>query len=161
VSERKPPGVSWETWTERKIREAQQHGRFDNLPGYGKPIPDLDKPYDDLWWVKDKLRRERLSTLPPTLALRKEVEDVLDNLADIPSEDAVRRTVERLNEQIVHVNRTAISGPPLRMGPLDPDAVVAQWARTPRPEAEPPPVAPEPVQRVPRWWRRRRRVIND
>jgi hypothetical protein len=77
MTERKPPGIGFQTWVERQIREAMERGEFDNLPGAGKPIPDLDKPHDELWWVKDKLRRERLSYLPPTLALRKEAEDAL------------------------------------------------------------------------------------
>jgi hypothetical protein len=52
-----------------------ERGEFDNLPGAGKPIPALDKPHDELWWITQKLRRENLSYLPATLALRKEAED--------------------------------------------------------------------------------------
>ncbi len=37
---RKPPGVSWESWTERKIREGIERGEFDGLPGAGKPPRD-------------------------------------------------------------------------------------------------------------------------
>src|SRR5919112_6797204 len=77
MTDRKPPGIDFGTWVEHKIREAAERGAFDNLPGAGKPIPDLDTPYDELWWIKDKLRRENLSYLPATLALRKEVEDAL------------------------------------------------------------------------------------
>ncbi len=44
MTERKPPGVSFETWIDKQIREAADRGEFDNLPGAGKPIPDLDKP---------------------------------------------------------------------------------------------------------------------
>ena len=68
MTERKPPGIGFGTWVERQIREAAERGEFDNLPGAGKPIADLDKPHDELWWVKDKLRREHLSYLPPTIA---------------------------------------------------------------------------------------------
>jgi hypothetical protein len=28
--------------------------------GAGKPIPDIDDPYDELWWVRKWVRRERL-----------------------------------------------------------------------------------------------------
>ena len=66
MTDRKPAGVGFGTWVERQIREAAERGEFDNLPGAGKPIADLDKPHDELWWVKDKLRREQLSYLPPT-----------------------------------------------------------------------------------------------
>lgn len=45
---------------ENRIREAMARGEFDNLPGEGKPIPDIDDPYDPLWWVKSWVRRARL-----------------------------------------------------------------------------------------------------
>ncbi len=45
---------------ENRIREAMAEGKFDNLPGLGRPIPDLDEPYDPDWWVKRWIVRERL-----------------------------------------------------------------------------------------------------
>jgi transposase InsO family protein len=45
---------------ENRIREAAEAGAFDRLPGAGRPLPDLDEPYDELWWVRRWLRRERL-----------------------------------------------------------------------------------------------------
>lgn len=48
---------------ENRILEAIEDGRFDNLAGAGKPIPDIDEPYDPLWWVKKWIRREGLSRL--------------------------------------------------------------------------------------------------
>jgi hypothetical protein len=74
MTDRKPPGVTWETWIDRQIREGMERGDFDGLPGHGKPLQDVDRPHDELWWVRDKLRREGVSYLPPTLALRKDVE---------------------------------------------------------------------------------------
>jgi hypothetical protein len=50
--------MKWDSLAEDRIREAQASGEFDNLPGFGKPIPGIDEPYDELWWVKDKLKRE-------------------------------------------------------------------------------------------------------
>jgi hypothetical protein len=41
------------------IREAMERGAFDNLPGAGKPIPDIDQPYDPMWWLKKKLADEQ------------------------------------------------------------------------------------------------------
>lgn len=45
-------------YVERKIREAMARGEFDDLPGAGKPIPNLND--DPLWWVKKFVERERL-----------------------------------------------------------------------------------------------------
>src|SRR5262249_40367699 len=85
MTERKPPGMSWETWPDRQIREGMERGEFDGLPGHGKPLADLNRPRDDLWWVKDKLRRESVSFLPPTLVLRKDVELAREQIAAAPS----------------------------------------------------------------------------
>lgn len=34
-----------EDWIGLQIRVAQERGDFDDLPGAGKPIPDLDRPW--------------------------------------------------------------------------------------------------------------------
>jgi hypothetical protein len=127
VTDRKPPGVRFETWVERQIREATERGEFDNLPGAGRPIADLDEPHDELWWVRRKLRLENLSYLPPTLALRKAAEDALAAAARAGSEDQVRRIVAEINARIVEGNRKAASGPPSNLVPFDVDRVVRAW----------------------------------
>ena len=127
MTERKPPGVGFGAWVERQIREAAERGAFDNLPGAGKPIADLDKPHDELWWVKDKLRRENLSYLPPTIALRRQAEDALAAAYQARSEDQVRRIVADINARIVDGNRKAASGPPLNLVPFDTERVVRTW----------------------------------
>jgi hypothetical protein len=127
MTERKPPGVGFETWVERQLREAAERGAFDDLPGAGKPIPDLDQPHDELWWVKQKLRRENFSYLPPTIALRKQAEEALEAAAGAGSEDAVRRIVADINAKIIEGNRKAASGPPLNLAPFDVERVVRDW----------------------------------
>ena len=74
--ERKRP-LSWNLLAEERIQAAQADGEFDNLPGFGKPIPGIDEPHDELWWVKQKLKREQLSRLPPALAIRLDVQTTL------------------------------------------------------------------------------------
>jgi Domain of unknown function (DUF1992) len=127
MTERKPPGVGFQSWVQRQIQEAMERGEFDNLPGAGKPIADLDKPHDELWWVKDKLRRENLSYLPATLALRKEAEDALAAALRARSEAQVRRILAAINRKILDGNRKAASGPPLNLMPYDVERVVADW----------------------------------
>lgn len=127
MTERKPPGVSFESWVEKQIREAVERGDFDALPGLGKPLPSLDEPYDEMWWVKDKMRREHLSYLPPTLALRKEAEDALATAARARSETEVRRIVRDINDKIQRALRQTLSGPPLNLAPFDVDRVVREW----------------------------------
>jgi hypothetical protein len=136
VTERKPPGVGFTSWVERQIREATERGAFDDLPGAGKPIPDLDKPHDDLWWIREKLRREDLTYLPPTLAVRKEAEDALLAAATAGSEAEVRRILDEINAKILEANRKAASGPPPNLAPFDVDRAVARW-RERRAEGQP------------------------
>lgn len=128
MSERKPFGVTWETWIDRQVREGMERGEFDGLPGHGRPLDDVDRPHDELWWVKQKLAREGVSFLPPTLAVRKELEEALEQVAAASSEAEVRRIVEAINAKIRSVNARATSGPPSNLMPLDVDRVVREWA---------------------------------
>ncbi len=50
----------YESVVERRIREAVERGDFEDLPGAGKPLPHAGKPHDELWWVKNWLRRNDL-----------------------------------------------------------------------------------------------------
>jgi hypothetical protein len=49
-----------ELLAENRILQAMEEGKFDNLPGFGKPLPDVDEPYDPDWWVKKWVQREKL-----------------------------------------------------------------------------------------------------
>lgn len=49
-----------EVLAENRIQQAVEEGKFDDLPGCGKPIPDIDDPYDPDWWIRKWVRRERL-----------------------------------------------------------------------------------------------------
>jgi Domain of unknown function (DUF1992) len=137
MTERKPPGIPFETWVERRIREATERGEFDNLPGAGKPIEDLDKPHDELWWIRQKLRREDLAYLPPTIALRKAAEDALATARQAGSEAEVRRILADINARIQEGNRKAASGPPLNLAPFDVERVVRDWRRRQGPPGGP------------------------
>jgi DnaJ-like protein len=129
MTERKPPGVPWESWIDKQIREAEEHGEFDDLPGAGQPIPDLDKPFDEMWWVKNKLQREGLSYMPPSLALRKQAHDALEAASRAQSEADVRLLIADINEKIREANRKGIRGPSLMLVPFDAEAVVRQWRK--------------------------------
>lgn len=118
----------YESWIDRQIRLAQERGEFDDLPGSGKPIPGAGEHYDEEWWLKDLVRREKLTGLAPaTLALRKEVETLDATLAKLKSEQAVRSYVAHLNARIVKANRGHLDGPPVVLQLVDPDAAIESW----------------------------------
>lgn len=150
---------------EQQIRQAIESGELDSSPGHGKPLTGLDGPHDEMWWIKQKLRDEGLSVLPPALELRKEVEATLSTIAGMISETGVRRLLGDLNEKIRAMNRRPPSwGPPLNMMPLDIDEKVAEWRLT-RPTPSAPAAAPSPEDRTEAGeaavtGRRRRRVFR-
>jgi hypothetical protein len=144
MTERKPSNVTFESWIEYQIRRAQEAGAFDNLPGAGKPLPDIDRRRGELDWVVSYIRRENLDVLPvlpPALALAKELEDLPEKLARQRSERQVRAIVEDLNRRIGQAHRLPQSGPPLRVMPVDVDSVVAEW-RERRAGGQQPPACP-------------------
>ena len=127
MTREKPPGTSWESWIEQQIREAQEAGAFDRLPGAGKPLPNLTGEYDPLWWVKQLAQREQISMLPPALELLRKVESELATVWTLSDEGHVRSRVLALNREISKVNATATEGPPTRLGPMNVDEIVAEW----------------------------------
>ncbi|MDG4810058.1 DUF1992 domain-containing protein [Micromonospora sp. WMMD1120] len=153
---------AWEAAVEAQIRGAVQRGEFDNLPGMGKPIPGRGTPYDESWWIKSFLEREALPgdlLLPTPLQLRRRIEQVPDEVRDLPTEEAVRAFVGQLNAQIVAWLRNP-EGPRVVVRPVNVDEVVRRW----RAEHAPPRLTTPPTERVsvvagPRrgWWRRWRR----
>jgi hypothetical protein len=123
---RKKPGETHERHVERIIREAQEEGAFDRLSCAGKPLP-LTGHLEEAWWIKEKLRRERLSDLPESLAIRLEAERVLAGIGREGDERVVRERLEALNVRIRKVNRTAVAGPPTTLAPLDVEETVRRW----------------------------------
>src|SRR5262245_29842811 len=126
------PGMtgSHETWLDRQIRQAQERGEFDNLPGAGKPLPDHGELYDENWWLKQWVRRENLTGIAPTsLRIRKEADELMDRLAKETSEHSVRRIIADLNERIAQAQRGLVDGPPVVVKPVDVEATVEAWKR--------------------------------
>jgi hypothetical protein len=137
MTERKPPGVSFESWIDKQIRDATARGEFDNLPGAGKPIADLDKPYDEVW-VQRHLQKQGVSTedlLPTPLRLRKEIERLPETVRTLGAEQAVREIVEELNQRIMQHLR-APTGPPVPVVPVRVERVLEGWRADRRAAAE-------------------------
>ncbi|HVV18912.1 MAG TPA: DUF1992 domain-containing protein [Pseudonocardiaceae bacterium] len=105
----------WESVIDKQIREAQERGEFDNLPGAGKPLAGLDQPYDENWWVKALLRRESLADPAP---LRAEVDRLLERVSRLTLESSVRDIVADLNTRLRNAGESAT---------VDADAVVRAW----------------------------------
>jgi hypothetical protein len=160
----------YESLVERQIREAQERGEFDNLPGAGKPLRGLDSDDPD-WWVKQLMQREGLDmtdAMPPAMALRKEAAAFPHSLLDLRTEESVRAVLDDYNRRVRLDRLRPVVGPfpPLLARTVDADELVEQWRalRAERHVEEPP--RQQAAERVPPsnpslvrydsepWWRR-------
>ena len=158
MTERKPPGMSFETWVDAQISQGLARGDFDGLAGAGRPLPRSSLDETGYEWVLAKARKENLDVLgmlPPGLALRKEREDLPRRAEELPSEAAVRALAEDYNARVQAFWRRPQES---RWSPVpglaDVEALVAGWVSA-RPVPEPEVVVPAPPQAP--WWRRFRR----
>jgi hypothetical protein len=163
MTERKPQGMTFESWVEQQIRRAHDEGAFEGLSLAGKPLPRRDREKSSYEWALEWARREEGEVgamLPTGLALRKEREELPALLARQTSEDAVRALVVAHVERVDRYYRQPVDGVWIPVGMPDVEDMVAEWRRTrpavvadPDPAPDPAP-APAPSRRR-GWWRRR------
>ncbi|GAB3233772.1 DUF1992 domain-containing protein [Glycomyces halotolerans] len=123
MSDRRAAGV------ERMLREAEERGEFQNLPGSGKPLPGIGERLDQDWWLRQKAARENIGdqALPVNLRLRREVADLETTLDRLEDETAVRAHLDELNERIRAALIGPPDGPPLHFGPVETETALAAW----------------------------------
>lgn len=158
MTERKPQGMSFETWIEHQITQAQERGAFEGLEGTGRPLPQRVKEQTSYEWALEWARRQQADPkdlLPPGMALRREREDLALRVPQLPSEAAVRATVAEFNARVEAHWRRPQDGPDAVPGLADEDALVRLWQVTRPPPAPVEPVAAPEGTRPRRWWHRR------
>jgi hypothetical protein len=157
MTDRKPQGVSFETWVEQQIRQAQERGAFTGLPGEGEPLR-IDPEQTAYDWALAKARREGVETadmLPPGLRLRRERDELPERVLRLGTEAAVRALVADYDARVeAFWRRPAESRWAAVPGLADVEALVAHWTahRPPPPPPRAEAAVPEPRRR---WWRRR------
>ncbi len=163
----------WESPVDRQIREAQERGDFDDLPGAGKPL-DLSDADDPDWWLKRFAARENIDlggALPGALALRKESAGYPESLADVRREEHVREILADYNRRVLADRLRPAVGhlPPLLARTVDLDEMVVEWRTLregiAREAAEralaAASVEPPALARPHGWWRRLGRRRRD
>jgi hypothetical protein len=161
MTERKPTGMSIETWIDSQIARAREDGAFEGLPGAGKPLPYREQESSYEWalkWARRENGGELTGMLPTGLALRKEREELPGKVAQQTSEAAVRALVEAHNARVDQYYRRPVEGVWVPVGMADVEEVVAGWRRTrpapaPPADVDVPAAAPDAARR--RWFRRR------
>ena len=89
---------------EERIREAQNRGEFNDLPGSGAPLDMEDDSHvpEDLRLAYKILRNA--NCLPPELKLKKEIRQMEDMLDGIPDEKEKYRLIKQINFKITKLN---------------------------------------------------------
>ena len=82
----------WESAIDKQIREAQERGDFDNLPGQGRPLPN--EAWDDEWGLAYHILRQAGETLP-WISLGRDIEAAQEKLKALPSDAATLPRHER------------------------------------------------------------------
>lgn len=127
MTQRKPPGMGFESWIDRQIREAEERGEFDDLPSAGKPLPGAGKALEEDWWIKRKVREEEgAAGLPPSLVLRKQAETARARALAATTDAEARAIIEKMNAEILDALRKPLSGPPLTLMPFDVDELLRE-----------------------------------
>jgi hypothetical protein len=139
-------------YVETAIQQAIRRGEFDDLPGAGKPIPDLGSSHDPDWWIRRKIQIEQLTGLgPPALLLRVESAELETRLDELSREDDVREAIEDFNRRVIEARRQLLGGPPVVTPTRDVEAEVVAWAERRVQRADTASDAAPPRRR----WRRR------
>jgi hypothetical protein len=176
VTERKPQALSYTSWIDQQIADAERRGVFDNLPGAGKPLAIRPEGGGDFGqaWMRDYARREGVAPeefLPAPLRLRREIERLDETVSGFGSEAEVREAAADLNRRVAEWRRIPL-GPPVHVRLVNADDLVRRWraarsAATRGGTGQPGTTAPsgpdqpaaardcEPSGRR-RWWRRSR-----
>jgi hypothetical protein len=106
---------------DRRIEEAMREGKFDNLPGAGKPLDLEPMPAEEnarmTWWMLRILHKNDFT--PDEVRLRKSIERLkheLDLLKDLKKLPAL---VARINDLVRKINTLGTNAINLAITPVD------------------------------------------
>ena len=91
---------------EKRIEDAMKEGKFDNLPGAGKPLELESMPADEnarlTWWALRILRKNDFT--PDEVRWRKGIDYLKERLGRAGEEAQVEELVARINELVRKIN---------------------------------------------------------
>ena len=96
---------------ERKIKEAQEKGEIDNLPGEGEPLK-----LDDDRHIPEDLRLaykilKNADCVPPEIETKKEIRRMEDLLENIQDEKEKYKLIKKINYTIMKLNMNHDTSP--------------------------------------------------
>ena len=97
---------------ERRIEDAMKEGKFNNLPGAGKPLDLEPMPAEEnarlMWWALRILRNHDVT--PDEIKWRKTLDNLRAELAATRDERRVRLLVELINGFVYKINTLGTNG---------------------------------------------------
>ncbi|MCS7033811.1 MAG: DUF1992 domain-containing protein [Phycisphaerae bacterium] len=139
---------------ERRIEEAMRAGKFDNLPGAGRPLELEPIPPGEearlRWWALRILRQN--DHIPEEVRWRKQVALLKLELAAATEEARVRELVTRINALVRKINTLGTNAIPLPVAGVDEAEQLRRVRGTLRAEAShvnTPPAARDGTQEAP------------
>ena len=106
---------------ERKIEEAIQNGKFDNLEGAGKPLELEPMPADEnarlVWWAIRLLRKN--DVVPDEFKYRRAIDAVILKIHTATSSNELHVLVPQANELIRRLNTMGTNVTSSGYAPLD------------------------------------------
>jgi len=113
-------GSAFRRVAERRIEEAMEEGKFDNLPGSGQPIELEPMPAEEnarlTWWCVRILKNADFTT--HEIRYRKAIEHLQASLETSESEDRVCRLVSQINELVQKLNTLGTNAINLGIAPV-------------------------------------------
>jgi hypothetical protein len=106
---------------DKRIEDAMKEGKFDNLPGAGKPLDLEPIPAEEnarlTWWALRILKNNNFT--PEEIRWRKAIDHLKSRLAAAKEEAEVTRLVAQANELVRKVNTLGTNALNTGVAPLD------------------------------------------
>ncbi len=105
-----------------------REGKFDNLPGAGKPLNLEPMPAEEnarmTWWMLRILRKNKIT--PDEVVLRKSIEGLKGELAGLKDRRKLPVLVARINQLVHKLNTLGTNAINLAVTPVDLEAEQAR-----------------------------------
>lgn len=103
------PVTNWDTWLDKTIGDAQRQGKFDDVPGKGRPLRFLENPYGADWDTAFSILKNA-DVAPYWIEIDKEVRAesaALRQLREQAARDSAAQLARRAKDQIARGHEPA------------------------------------------------------
>jgi hypothetical protein len=116
---------------EKRIEDAMAEGKFDNLPGAGKPLDLEPMPADEnarlMWWALRIMRTNNVT--PDEVQWRKSVDTLKFELSRAEDESRVKTLVIQINALVHKINTLGTNAIHIPMTGVDLDEALKEFRR--------------------------------